>query len=99
MRVFRLIALALATSFICQVQASTVSQLNPQDEALIEQREAFKLAKRAIFDGDLKKAQELREGVLIDYPLQIWLDYYTLKTASDPAVFYEVKKRRRCKWF
>lgn len=92
MRVFRLIALALATSFICQVQASTVSQLNPQDETLIEQREAFKLAKRAIFDGDLKKAQELREGVLKDYPLQIWLDYYTLKTASDPAVFYEVKK-------
>ncbi len=56
------------------------------------QREAYKKARRAVFDGNFAEALKLKEGLLKDYPLNVWLDYYTLRKIADPSAFYEVSK-------
>lgn len=47
-------------------------------------REAYQTAKKAVKQGDTATARHLMQGILKDYPLTVWLDYYLL--AEEPAV-------------
>ena len=50
-------------------------------------REAYQQAKTAIKNGDLAYAQHLRDTVLKDYPLTVWIDYYLLSEDKSAAKF------------
>lgn len=47
-------------------------------------REAYRTARLAIRQGDTDQARQLMQGILKDYPLTVWLDYYLL--SDTPAV-------------
>lgn len=57
------------------------------EDKIQAQRQAYLEAKEAILNGDLIKAQSIKNQKLKDYPLNIWLDYYYLSRDIDDYKF------------
>ncbi len=75
-----------------QTKFVKINPLVKNDAKIQEQRDAFLVAKLAMKNGDISLARKLQSGVLKDYPLNIYLDYWYL--ANEPSVgkFKEVKR-------
>lgn len=57
---------------------------------VLEQRKAFIKARDAIKKGDNSLAISYKKGILKDYPLNVWLDYYMLSAHPQVAKFNDV---------
>ncbi len=59
---------------------------------VLEQRQAFVKARDAIKKGDNSLAISYKKGILKDYPLNVWLDYYMLSARPQVSKFNDVLK-------
>lgn len=69
-----------------------VSLVSASDAKYKTDREAFVQARDAIRRGDDDRARQIRKGISKDYPLNIWLDYYSLSVNPDTSKFKSVIK-------
>lgn len=73
-------------------QQINVNPLVKETPKLIEQREAFMLAKKAMKSGDISEGLRLKKEYLKDYPLSIYIDYWYLSQDPDASKYSAVKK-------
>ena len=85
-------ALALPAAIANPIYKEMLRRETHMDAAQIDahiksQREAFTRARKAIVEGRSEEAARLRRGILRDYPLNLWLDYYELSRFIDDGKF------------
>ncbi len=86
------LALPLAAWASPNTATSSSEQLISQNNRIQQQRAAYQSAVDALRARDDATARKLRNGILKDYPLNVWVDYYSLSMYPSTAKYAGVQK-------